>query len=152
MQFAASVCEVSLLRAQAAVGRRLSHASSPPFSRYPHIELDALHWKPGWVARPVGEFREIVRREAMRDRWVADGNYGKARDVLCPHATDVIWLNYSFALVISRWLLRTVRRVVTREELFSGNRETEGNAFLARDSLLLWIIRTFRWSAAVRYN
>jgi adenylate kinase family enzyme len=109
----------------------------------PHVELDALYWLPGWAERPVDEFRERVRREAMRDRWVADGNYSDVRCVLWPRATDVIWLDFPLALILARWLWRTIRHVVTRQQLFSGNRETIRSAFLSRDSLILYIVRTF---------
>jgi adenylate kinase family enzyme len=38
----------------------------------------------------------------------------------------------------------TVRRILLREELFSGNRETWRVAFLQRDSLIWWVITTYR--------
>jgi hypothetical protein len=31
---------------------------------------------------------------------------------------------------------------VTRETLFSGNRESLGRAFLSRDSILVWVVQT----------
>ena len=39
---------------------------------------------------------------------------------------------------------RTVRRIVTREHLWSGNRETFTGAFLSRDSILLYALRTHK--------
>ena len=35
-------------------------------------------------------------------------------------------------------------RVVRREELWHGNRETFRHSFASRDSILLWFLRTFR--------
>ena len=118
--------------------------------RVPHIELDALYWQPGWVERPVSEFQTLVEWETSAERWVADGNYSSVRDIVWGRATDVIWLNYSFSLVFSRATLRTVCRVLTREELFSGNRESLRQSFLSRDSILLWVLKTFRRNR-VRY-
>jgi len=54
----------------------------------------------------------------------------------------VIWLNYSFSIVLWRALTRTLRRGLTREEIFSGNRESLRMAFLSRESILWWILTT----------
>ena len=111
---------------------------------FPHIELDVLHWLPGWEERPLEDFRKVVGKETSNQQWVLDGNYSKVRDIVWGRATDVIWLNYSFPLVFSRALRRTIRRAVTREELFSGNRESFRMTFFSKDSLLLWILKTYR--------
>lgn len=113
-----------------------------------HIELDALYWQPRWVERRAAEFRALVERETSAERWVADGNYSPVRDIVWGRATDIVWLNYSFPLVFSRAVLRTVRRAFTREELFSGNRESLRQSFLSRDSILLWVLKTFRRNQA----
>jgi hypothetical protein len=55
----------------------------------------------------------------------------------------VIWLNYGFPLVLWRALTRTVRRVLTQEELFSANRESLRMAFFSRESILWWVLTTF---------
>jgi hypothetical protein len=121
------------------LARRVSEAL-----HMPHIELDVLNWGPGWSERPHDEFREIVQEAAARDRWVIDGNYGRVRDIVLPRATDAIWLNYPFPLVFWRAVARTARRVVTREELFGGNRETFRSAFLSSNSIPAWVIQTHR--------
>jgi adenylate kinase family enzyme len=109
-----------------------------------HIELDALFWQPEWVERPVSEFKLLIEQETSVDHWVADGNYSPVRDIVLGRATDIIWLNYSFPLVLSRALSRTVSRILTREELFSGNRESLRQSFFSRDSILFWVLKTFR--------
>jgi adenylate kinase family enzyme len=110
----------------------------------PHVELDVVFWGPDWRECPVDKFREAVRERVEADRWVVDGNYSKVRDIVLSRATDAVWLNYSFPIVFWRALSRTCRRVFTREELFSGNRETFRVAFLSRDSILWWVVRTYR--------
>ena len=69
-----------------------------------------------------------------------DGNYSAVRDIVWGRATAVVWLNYSFRVVLWRCLCRTTRRAITREELFSGNRESFRMSFLSRDSIILWAI------------
>jgi adenylate kinase family enzyme len=108
---------------------------------FPHIELDALHWLPDWTERSIDEFRTLTARALPQDCWVIDGNY--TIDLTWSRATTVIWLNYSFPIVLWRALTRTLRRAVTREVLFAGNRESLRMAFLSRESILWWVVTTF---------
>lgn len=110
---------------------------------FPHIELDSLYWRPNWTPRPPAEFRALTVRALSQDCWVIDGNYSVVRDLIWSRATTVIWLNYAFPLILWRALTRTMRRVLTREELFSANRESLRMAFFSRESILWWVITTF---------
>ena len=102
----------------------------------PHIEMDAIHWLPDWQARPTEEVRQLTAAAVAARRWVADGNYSIVRDMLWGRATTLIWLNYSFPVVFGRALWRTTHRIITRQELFSGNRESFRQSFLSRNSIL----------------
>ena len=110
----------------------------------PHIELDAIHWLPKWQERPTEEFRELTALAVAADQWVADGNYRMVRDIVWARATSVIWLNYSFPLVIWRALSRTITRSVGGQVLYSGNKESLRMAFLSRESIVWWVISTYR--------
>lgn len=112
--------------------------------RVKHIELDTLYWLPNWVPRSTDDFRSLTTEAVSAERWVADGNYGSVRDIVWSRATALIWLNYSFPVVVSRALRRTTRRVIDKQALFSGNRETFRKAFLSRDSILWWVVQTHR--------
>lgn len=110
----------------------------------PWIELDRLHWLPDWEPRPLDEFRRHMAEKASQDRWVIDGNYSsKVRDIVWPRATHIVWLNYSFPIIFSRALRRTMKRLWTKEILFSGNQESWQTQFFRRDSILLWVITTY---------
>lgn len=109
----------------------------------PHIELDDLFWSAGWQPKPVAEFRRLVDAATGAPGWVADGNYGSARDLVWPRATTVVWLNFSLARVLWRGIRRTLCRSMTGEVLWHGNRESLRRALLSRESLLLWIATTF---------
>jgi adenylate kinase family enzyme len=108
------------------------------------VELDALSWGPDWTMRPDAVFRADVATAAAGDRWVIDGNYSKVRDIVWAHADTVVWLDYSFPRVFTRLLWRTLRRALTRGELWHGNRESLRTSFLSRNSILLWAIKTHR--------
>jgi adenylate kinase family enzyme len=109
-----------------------------------HVELDAIHWLPEWTKRPVEEFRVLVQNEAAADAWIIEGGYSKVREIIWARATTVIWLDYSFPVVFSRALRRTMRRIFDREILYSNNRETFGKVFMSRDSILLWVLQSYK--------
>ena len=109
----------------------------------PCIELDALHWGPNWTEAPDAVFRERVAAAIAGDGWVVDGNYARAGPRLGRPDT-VVWLDYPFRTVLGRYLRRTARRIARREELWAGNRERLQTQLFSRDSLLLWILTTYR--------
>lgn len=111
--------------------------------RVKHVELDAIYWLPDWIERPKDEFLDLVEKAAGDTAWVFDGNYSRAREIVWSRATAIVWLNYSFPRTFYRALNRTTRRALTGEEMWSGNRETFGKAFLSRDSILLWVLTSY---------
>ena len=96
-----------------------------------------------WMSSERWGSSTAVEERLEGDRWVVDGNYSVVRDIVWPRATDAVWLNYPFPIVFGRALVRTLRRIVLREELCSGNRESFRKAFLSRESILWWVIKTF---------
>jgi adenylate kinase family enzyme len=119
--------------------------------RAPHIELDALHWEPNWTMAELEVFRaRVTAALSASERWVVDGNYSKARDLVWARADTVVWLDYSFAVIFGRLLRRTLRRVRSNEELWNGNREDLRTQFLQPDSLFVWAIKTYpRYRTAI---
>ena len=110
----------------------------------PYVELDALYWGPNWQPVPAPDFRERVAAAVAEDAWVIDGKYGasSARDLVWPRADTVVWLDLPRVVVMWRVVARTVRRMVRREVLWSGNRESLRMA-LGRDSIIVWAWTTF---------
>ena len=106
----------------------------------PYVELDALHWGPAWTVRP--DFHRDVQAAVGQPCWVIDGNYSAVRDIIWRRCTAIVWLDYSFVRVLSRALRRTAWRIVTREPLYAGNRETIRNALLSAEGIPCWVIRT----------
>ena len=108
-----------------------------------HIELDSLHWEPGWEEAPDDVFRARAREATLGESWVADGNYSAVRDILWARADTVVWLDYPLRVALWRVLQRTVVRIVTREELWNDNREGL-SALVGPDSMPLWVLKTYR--------
>jgi hypothetical protein len=84
-----------------------------------------------------------VARALVGKGWVADGNYGKARDITWGRAQALVWLDYCLSVCLARLFVRTVQRVVTREVLWNGNYETVRGQ-LAPDGLIPYTIRRHR--------
>jgi adenylate kinase family enzyme len=113
----------------------------------PHVELDALNWNPGWEETPPDEFKQRVAAALDADGWVVDGNYrGKLGNFVLDQADLVVWLDLPLRTTVWRVLRRTLKRLRTREQLWGTNVETWRDAFLRRDSLIWWALKThFRW-------
>jgi adenylate kinase family enzyme len=109
-----------------------------------HVELDALFWQPGWKGTELESFRLAVAQAISGPAWISDGNYGKVRDLVLARADTILWLDYPFHLIAWRALKRTYCRMVAKEPLWNGNRETFSRAFLSRDSIFYWVLKTHR--------
>ena len=105
-----------------------------------HVELDSVYWGPEWTPRL--DFIQTVLGIAQEPRWVIDGNYSAVRDIIWRRSSAIVWLDYSFARVFSQALRRTARRIITRERLYSGNRETIRTALFDTYGIPWWVIRT----------
>ncbi|WP_420644739.1 ATP-binding cassette domain-containing protein [Candidatus Leptofilum sp.] len=109
---------------------------------YPHIELDSLHWGPNWAEAP--DFLEKVDEATQRPFWVLDGNYTKTSHIFWPRADTIIWLDYPIWVNYWRLLRRTIQRVFGKELLWNDNRESFREQFLSKESLFVYIHRTYQ--------
>jgi shikimate kinase len=108
----------------------------------PHVELDRLMHLPGWTEASDEQFRASVDEATRGDGWVTCGSYeNKLGTFLYDRADEVVWLDQPLPLVLTRLLKRTLRDIVTRRDMFNGNRQTWSGAFGGRDSLFGYAIR-----------
>lgn len=120
------------------VGRALAAALGAPY-----IELDALHWGPGWSEASADELRARVAPLVDGDTWVVDGMYWrKIGGLVLARSDTVVWIDPPWPATFLRLLWRTVARIARGTTLFNGNRESFRGAFLSRESILLFSIRT----------
>jgi adenylate kinase family enzyme len=110
------------------------------------IELDALHWEPGWQEAPLEVFRARVEDAVQAERWAVAGNYHVVRDLIWPKAEALIWLDYPFLTVLWQLTRRTFTRWWTRELLWGTNRERLWSHFKlwSDESLFYWLFKTYR--------
>jgi adenylate kinase family enzyme len=104
------------------LARRLATVLDVPF-----VELDLIFHLPGWQELPPEDFRAAVTERVGADAWVVDGNYNTVRELVWQHADTVVWLDLPRSVVMRQIITRTLRRVITGEQLWNGNREPFGN-------------------------
>ncbi|MEX0850551.1 MAG: shikimate kinase [Gaiellaceae bacterium] len=122
------------------VGRALAEKLSVPF-----YELDALHHGPNWVEPTLQDFRARVEPIVESDAWVIDGAYrGKLGDLVLEGADTVVWLDLPLRVWLPRLVRRSARRVIRREELWNGNRETLKDVIHPQNSVVLYALGKYR--------
>ena len=105
-----------------------------------HVELDALFHQPDWEPTPTPEFRAKVAAAIDRPRWIVDGNYRMASDLVQGRADTIVLLDLRTWRVVSRVTRRSIKRVVTRETMWGTNSESWRN-LVSRDpevNIILW--------------
>lgn len=83
-----------------------------------------------------------VEKATSQPGWVVDGNYRRfvIEGPVWKRADTVVWLDLPRRTVMRRLIVRTVRRAVTREVLWNGNREPVSN-FVSLDpekNIIVW--------------
>jgi adenylate kinase family enzyme len=114
----------------------------------PFIELDALHWEPGWVAAEREVFRERVREAIEPESWVMAGNYTSLQqDVSWPAADTIVWLDLPLPSVLRRCVVRSWQRWRSADLLWGTNRENFWEHLMLWNperSLIAYTIKTHR--------
>lgn len=100
-------------------------------------EMDALYFVgPNWAVNE--KLTEDMTRIAAETRWIIDSiGYPEVRDLLWDRADTVLWLDYPKRVIMPRILRRSLRRTITREPLFGGNRETWSD-WLSKEHPVWW--------------
>lgn len=106
----------------------------------PHLELDSVFHQPGWQPLDDAAFRQRVADFTTGPSWVVDGNYSTVQDLVWGRADSVVWLDLPRCQVMRQVIWRTLRRMVTRAELWNGNRERWRNLLRLdpAESIIVW--------------
>ena len=108
----------------------------------PFVELDGFMHQAGWQPRPDSEFMDDVDKATSGSGWVVDGNYRRfvIEGPVWQRADTVVWLDVPRRTVMRQVIARTIRRALTREELWNGNREPLSNfvSLDPADNVILW--------------
>lgn len=96
--------------------------------RLPVIELDAINWQPGWRglnSHDPALFMARVADAIAVENWVTDGNYSEVRPMIVDRMTDLVWLDYSRAVVMTRVIRRSFARALSNREIWPGTGNVE---------------------------
>ena len=122
------------------LGRALARRLDVPF-----VELDALVHGPNWTETSDEDLARRLAAVFALDGWVIDGDYSHKLGTLVLDAADlVVWLDLPIRVWFPRLVRRTLRRLVRREELWNGNRESLRTTVWGRESLFAWAFRQHR--------
>ena len=124
------------------LARRLAQAMSVPC-----IEMDTLYWRKNWQGCSDEEMlTALSARLTASDGWVLDGNYNRTRSLKWQDVDMVIWVDYGFWRTLRQVTCRAIGRARSQKELWpgTGNRESFRRAFLSRESIIWWMLKTWR--------
>ncbi len=104
--------------------------------------------QPAWAPKPDEEFKREVEQATAQDIWVVDGNYRQVviEGPVWQRADTVVWMDPPRRTFMRQLFVRTLRRAVTREILWNGNREPLSN-FTSLDpdqSVFVWAWVTYK--------
>lgn len=111
---------------------------------YLYIELDEIQWKPNWTESTEEQLFSNLARSLEGESWVLDGNYSKTVPIKWKRVQLVVWLDLPYWLILYQVISRTIRRSVTKETLWAGNRESLRKAFFSRNSIIWWCLTNLR--------
>lgn len=107
----------------------------------PHTEIDALFHGPQWTPRET--FLGDVHALANTSEWVTEWQYSSARPLLAQHADLIVWLDLPILRTMFQVTRRTIRRALTKQVLWHGNREPSLLTFFTNDEhIVRWAWRT----------
>ena len=92
--------------------------------------MDSLFWGPNWSYPTDEEFFSKLSLALKDDNWILDGNYTRSTFIKWESVNTVIWLDLSFIRALYQAVIRAIKRIITREELWygTGNIETLKNS------------------------
>jgi hypothetical protein len=108
-----------------------------------HVDLDELHWLPGWTERPNDEMLAMLVEQlgaAPEGRWVVSGNYSR---IVFPwmreNATALVWMRPGFYAAQRQLWWRTAKRWLDGGTCCNGNVESLSNIMqLNKESILYY--------------
>lgn len=113
----------------------------------PAIELDSLFWLANWQATPDEELNQKLGSALAQaeNGWVLDGNYTRTQPIKWKEVDMVVWVDYSLTRTLYQSITRTIRRIISQQELWPGTGNKEGwkKAFFSRDSIIVWMLKTY---------
>lgn len=107
------------------------------------VHLDDLRFLPGWQLVDPAKVRRQVKHLLEGESWVVDGNYTRVGRDLAKKADLVLWLDMPFLRTWFSLAIRSIRRMMYRNECCGGNIERWREFLLPRHSAILKFPRKY---------
>lgn len=112
---------------------------------YTYICNDAIIWRPNWQETPHEERVSQIDMATQAETWTFDGNLAAKNPddlVVMGRCDTLLWLDLPRWQVWSQVVRRTLTRVISRQELWHGNKESL-RMMLSRNSVIWWSLKSF---------
>lgn len=109
----------------------------------PVYDLDQYYWLPAWQTVAFATFQTRVNAILAEELWIISGNYPEVQSLILAKADMLIWLDYSFFRCLYQGFRRSILRAFSHELCCNGNQETLKQIFFSRNSLPLWIVKSY---------
>ena len=106
-------------------------------------DLDEYYWNPNWQKKDRQEFTNTVTKIVSAETWIVSGNFSSFDQAIWQRCDSVIWLDYSFFRCLAQSLKRSLKRIVYKIPCCNGNYETFSQLFFSRNSIILWVLRSY---------
>lgn len=98
----------------------------------PLFHLDALFWKPGWLAPGSADWHKTVAALIEQDNWILDGNYGGTLELRLSKADTIFFLDMPNWRCVWNLVKRRIKYArITRPGMPAGCPEKINFTFLA---------------------
>ncbi|AWT49114.1 adenylate kinase [Psychrobacter sp. YP14] len=107
-----------------------------------YVEMDGLFWLDNWQHVDDQTFIKNIEKALDKPAFVLDGNYSRTIPIKWKDIDTVIWLNYSFPLVLFRAFRRAIFRTISRKKLWGTNNVENLTRLFSKKSIIWWTITT----------
>lgn len=113
--------------------------------RHPVIQLDQLFWRQDWTFVTEDEMIALIKDKLSQPKWVLDGNFNKFEPIKWQEVQMVVWVDTPFILNLWQVFRRCIKRAISQEEVWEGSgcRESFRRSFFSKDSIILWVLKTW---------
>ncbi len=73
------------------------------------IHLDKIFWRDNWTSISREEFKELLKKELLKDEWIIEGNYRDTIPLRLKYADTVIFLDFLTIVCLMSALKRILK-------------------------------------------
>ena len=111
----------------------------------PYIELDNLYWLKNWERETDENFILKIDEQLKQHEWIIDGVYLQAVKNITRSVNLIIWLDLPFIILFKRTLIRALRNLFFKNELWNNNQECL-ERILGKESIIRYVCASYKYN------